>query len=102
MLCRRVSDVDSDLIIVPTDAKQGSLMFEVLERGVECVDDRIAVGTCFYTGKFAPCHIPWPGQNDLYSVNEEDVIGIVTDFDSEPTKLEVAGVISRFEQEEQS
>jgi hypothetical protein len=102
MLCRRVTDVDSDVLIMPREAEHKSFMFEVLAKGPDCIDDLVPVGICFYTGKFAPCFLPWPGQGDLYSVNESDVLGTVGAFGSEPTRLGPSeqSVLVAFEKEE--
>lgn len=81
MLCQRVSEVESLHIIIPEAVKETSLMFEVISKGPGCIDDSIQVGNYVYTGKFAPCHIGYPNQRHWYTLNEVDVLGVVTEFD---------------------
>ena len=80
MLCQRVSDVVSDLIIIPDEVKEGSMIFVVLEKGPGCIDDSIEVGNYVYVGRFAPCHIAHPANRHWYTVREVDVLGTVTEF----------------------
>lgn len=81
MLCQQILDVESLHIIVPESVKNKSLLFQVLSKGPGCVDDSVKEGDFVYTGQFAPCHIGFPNHRDWHSINEEDVLGVVTEFD---------------------
>lgn len=82
MLCRKVTESKvSTLIHTPDSAQQRCNLFEVLDKGRDCVDDEIKKGSYVYTGQFAPMHLDFPGHDDWYHLNEVDVTGVVTEYD---------------------
>ena len=88
MLVRQVTDTElSTILIVPDSVKNKSLLFEVLAKGRDCVDDQIQVGSFVYTGQFAPCHLKFPNEREWYSLNEVDVLGVVTEFEEEEGEI---------------
>lgn len=88
MLCRRVTETKVSTVIHTLESTQNkSLLFEVLAKGPDCVDDGIKVGDYVYTGQFAPCPLDFPGHDDWCSLNEVDALGAVTEFDIEKGQI---------------
>ena len=104
MLCRKVGEiVVSKIIHTPDAAKQRSLVYEVLAKGRDCVDDEILPawpdprwpnpsghGTYFYTGRFADMALNFPGHDDWYTINEVDAVGTIPEFTVETVKIKGA------------
>lgn len=101
MLCRRMTETMTSTVIHLTDqTKDRTLMFEVLAKGPDCVDDYIKVGMFIHTGQFAVCNLDFPGHPDWVSMNEDSVLGWTTEFEEETGEIADFTQPTRMDEEE--
>lgn len=84
LLCKRMPEVESSILHLPSRCTQNSLMFEVLETGPLCIWEHIVQkGDFVFTGAHGYVMLPLYKNPDIYIINEEDVLAVVSRFEED-------------------
>jgi len=88
-LCRKMTETrQSTVIHAPDSATKKTLFFEVLAVGPDVVE--VKVEDCIYTDRFGEQQIDFPGHDDWYIILEQDIVGIIGDFETEEGEIKEA------------
>jgi len=81
LLCKRIPEVESSILHLPIGYVKNSLLFKVLEAGDICIWDHvISKGSYVLTGVHGYVMLPLYKNPEIYIINEEDVLAVVSQF----------------------